>query len=104
MSLPIHAFRFNKPYNMISQQYFEVSPHHDCGPRKAAHRRSWWDRQALMAKGIAVVSMDLRGAGASFGSHRGPWMDEEVDDSIEVIDWVRPGARSVEGGQGVEGS
>lgn len=38
---------------------------------------------------MAVVSMDLRGSGASFGTHKGPWLEEESEDSVELMNWVR---------------
>ena len=44
--------------------------------------------QAFLLKGIAVVSMDLRGSGASFGSNGGPWLEQETEDSQEVLRWV----------------
>lgn len=38
--------------------------------------------------GLAWVAVDARGTGASFGSSRGPWAAEEIEDYREVIDWV----------------
>lgn len=43
---------------------------------------------ALLARGFAVVVMDVRGAGASFGVSRHPWSPEEVADYGEVAAWV----------------
>ena len=45
--------------------------------------RSWF-----LAAGYAVVAIDVRGTGASFGRWRAPWTPEEADDSSEVIDWI----------------
>lgn len=39
-------------------------------------------------QGFAVVAVDARGSGASFGSNPGPWSDTEIDDYRQVIDWV----------------
>jgi uncharacterized protein len=45
--------------------------------------RSWF-----LAAGYAVVVVDVRGTGASFGQWLAPWQPEERSDSREVIDWV----------------
>jgi predicted acyl esterase len=44
--------------------------------------------QSMLALGMAVVSMDVRGSGASFGSHPAPWRELEVQDGMEVLEWV----------------
>jgi alpha/beta superfamily hydrolase len=46
-------------------------------------------RQAFLGAGMGVVSVDLRGTGASFGRHGGPWLQQETTDANEVVDWVR---------------
>ncbi len=38
--------------------------------------------------GYAVVVVDVRGTGASFGTWVIPWADEEIADLGEVIDWI----------------
>jgi putative CocE/NonD family hydrolase len=38
--------------------------------------------------GYAVVLVDVRGTGASFGSWPTPWSREEVKDGGEIIDWI----------------
>ena len=43
---------------------------------------------ALLARGFAVVVMDVRGAGASFGVSRHPWTPEEVSDYGEIAAWI----------------
>ena len=43
---------------------------------------------ALLARGFAVVIMDVRGSGASFGASRHPWTPEEVSDYGEVAAWI----------------
>jgi X-Pro dipeptidyl-peptidase (S15 family) len=45
--------------------------------------RSW-----LLAAGYAVVAVDVRGTGASFGQWRAPWQPEECADSVQVVDWI----------------
>lgn len=45
--------------------------------------KSWF-----LAAGYAVVSIDVRGTGASFGRWRAPWTPEERADSREVVDWI----------------
>ena len=45
--------------------------------------RSW-----LLAAGYAVVAVDVRGTGASFGQWRAPWQPEERADSVKVVDWI----------------
>ncbi|KAL0052970.1 hypothetical protein WJX82_010541 [Trebouxia sp. C0006] len=43
--------------------------------------------EALL-KGYAVISMDFRGTGASFGQWRLPWGAVERHDSLAVLDWM----------------
>jgi putative CocE/NonD family hydrolase len=38
--------------------------------------------------GYAVVWVDVRGTGASFGSWPTPWSREEIKDGGEIIDWI----------------
>lgn len=38
--------------------------------------------------GYAVVSVDVRGTGASFGSWPTPWSRDEIKDGGEIIDWI----------------
>jgi pimeloyl-ACP methyl ester carboxylesterase len=50
---------------------------------------TWQDaRSWFLAAGYAVVVVDVRGTGASFGQWRSPWQPEERADSREVIDWI----------------
>ena len=48
-----------------------------------------------LASGLAVVTLDVRGCGASFGTWTGPWSQEELGDSLEVLAWAasQPWAR-----------
>ena len=54
---------------------------------------SHWDRPrsivtAFVSRGYAWVSVDVRGAGASFGRRPGPWSPEEISDGARVVDWI----------------
>lgn len=59
-------------------------------------------------QGYAVVLVDVRGTGASFGSRLYPWHQEELDDGREVVDWVvaQPWSNGLVGafGAGYEGT
>lgn len=66
MTWPLNKLRFNMPYNLVSQFYFEQ----------------------LLCRGIGVVSMDIRGSGASEGDFIGPWTQTEQDDALEVLEWI----------------
>lgn len=38
--------------------------------------------------GYALVDVDARGSGASFGTRSHPWSDDELEDYREVLDWI----------------
>ncbi len=40
------------------------------------------------ASGFALVLLDARGTGASFGTWSRPWDDDQRDDLYELVDWV----------------
>jgi uncharacterized protein len=42
----------------------------------------------VIRTGYALISVDARGSGASFGSRKHPWTEEEVKDGYEIVDWV----------------
>lgn len=42
----------------------------------------------LVAHGYAVVLVDARGSGASFGTRAYPWSKEERQDYVELMDWA----------------
>jgi putative CocE/NonD family hydrolase len=42
----------------------------------------------FVRRGYAWVSFDVRGAGASFGVHRQPWSEKEIDDSMALVEWI----------------
>eukprot|EP00884_Botryococcus_braunii_P020657 jgi/Botrbrau1/7275/Bobra.0318s0013.1 len=45
-------------------------------------------KASLLDRGFAVVTIDVRGTGASFGKWRYPWTPESQDDSVEILDWI----------------
>jgi len=44
--------------------------------------------KAFTGFGFALISVDVRGTGASFGTRISPWSDDEVKDSKDIIDWI----------------
>ncbi|MEM7367836.1 MAG: CocE/NonD family hydrolase [Bacteroidota bacterium] len=42
----------------------------------------------IVRQGYAFVSVDARGSGASFGSRAHPWTEDEVQDGVEILDWI----------------
>jgi putative CocE/NonD family hydrolase len=52
------------------------------GPRPGAFART------LLRAGYAVVDMDVRGTGASFGSRSREWAPDEAADAAAAIDWI----------------
>lgn len=44
--------------------------------------------QEVVSNGYAIVNMDSRGSGASFGSRAYPWSEDEYKDLAEIIDWI----------------
>ncbi|ETV86411.1 hypothetical protein, variant 1 [Aphanomyces astaci] len=44
--------------------------------------------EGMLGAGYAVVAMDIRGTGASFGTVLHPWHVLERQDSVDVIDWI----------------
>ena len=45
-------------------------------------------KSEFIRAGMAVVSVDVRGTGASFGTFGGPWRMVERQDSRAVLDWI----------------
>jgi putative CocE/NonD family hydrolase len=45
-------------------------------------------RPAFLDYGYAWISLDVRGAGASFGYQTGPYPSESVEDVREIADWI----------------
>lgn len=45
-------------------------------------------RRRFVAAGYAWVDVDVRGAGASFGTRECEWSPDEIRDGAEVVDWI----------------
>ena len=42
----------------------------------------------LTSYGFAVVCIDVRGCGASYGDRLGPFSEDEVKDGSDIVDWI----------------
>jgi uncharacterized protein len=42
----------------------------------------------FISNGYAIVNVDVRGSGASFGQRDHPWTENEVKDGAEILDWI----------------
>ncbi len=42
----------------------------------------------VIRNGYAFIAVDARGSGASMGSRKHPWSEDEVQDGAEIVDWV----------------
>ncbi len=42
----------------------------------------------FVENGYAIVNVDARGSGASFGERIHPWTEDEIKDGAEIIDWA----------------
>lgn len=42
----------------------------------------------VILNGYALIAIDARGSGASFGQRDHPWTEDEVKDGVEVVDWI----------------
>jgi hypothetical protein len=45
-------------------------------------------KRFFIDRGYAVVTVDVRGTGASFGAWQYPWEDASVEDAREIVDWI----------------
>jgi putative CocE/NonD family hydrolase len=45
-------------------------------------------RPFFVKQGYALVTVDVRGTGASFGTWPYPWSQESIDDAREIVDWI----------------
>ncbi|GAF74168.1 unnamed protein product, partial [marine sediment metagenome] len=54
-------------------------------------------------RGYALVSVDVRGTGASFGTWPYPWPEDSVKDAAEIVDWIvkQPWSNGSIGGFGI---
>jgi len=62
------------------------------------------DRKRFFSgQGYALVFLDVRGTGASFGAWPHPWPDDSVFDSADVVDWIvsQPWSNGNVGGYGI---
>lgn len=59
--------------------------------------------KVFVANGYAIVNVDARGSGASFGTRAHPWTEDEVKDGAEVLDWIvaQPWSNGKTGSMGV---
>lgn len=55
------------------------------------------------SRGYALVYVDVRGTGASFGTWPYPWPPESIDDAHEIVDWIisQPWSNGKVGGFGI---
>jgi putative CocE/NonD family hydrolase len=44
--------------------------------------------QFFTSYGYAIVKLDVRGTGASFGSVLHEWQQQDIDDTYELVDWI----------------
>lgn len=44
--------------------------------------------KTVVNQGYAIVNVDSRGSGASFGSRQHPWTIDETKDGAEIVDWI----------------
>jgi putative CocE/NonD family hydrolase len=69
---------------------------------------SWIERffnaplRFFTSHGYAMVLVDVRGTGASFGTRRHPWDPEEIQDARDIVDWIvaQPWSSGKVGGYG----
>ena len=57
----------------------------------------------LLSRGYALVNVDVRGTGASFGRWPYPWDRKSVEDAYEIIEWIikQPWSNGNVGGYGI---
>jgi putative CocE/NonD family hydrolase len=59
--------------------------------------------KTFISNGYAIVNVDVRGSGASFGTIEHPWTEDEVFDGKEILDWIvkQPWSNGKTGSMGV---
>lgn len=59
--------------------------------------------KVFISNGYAIVNVDARGSGASFGKREHPWTEEEIKDGAEILDWIvsQPWSNGKVGSMGV---
>jgi hypothetical protein len=45
-------------------------------------------RNRIVKSGYAWLNIDVRGTGASYGEWKHPWWKEEIEDGVEIIEWI----------------
>lgn len=85
------AMELRPPLNLLASDADELDP----------RRRGL--RAFYVRRGYAMVYVDVRGTGASFGTLRFPWEPVCIQDAIEVLDWIcaQPWSNGKVGGMGV---
>jgi hypothetical protein len=75
-----------RPAVLVQHRYWRGAdlrwPFERGGPRPGAAGAG------MLAAGYAVVDIDVRGAGASFGARPDEWPPEEAADAAAVLDWI----------------
>jgi hypothetical protein len=53
--------------------------------------------------GYALVAVDVRGSGASFGCSKHPWTKDEIQDGYKIVDWIinQPWSNGIVGASGI---
>ena len=44
--------------------------------------------EIFASRGYAIVYIDVRGTGASYGNRPHPWAEAEIKDGADIIDWI----------------
>jgi putative CocE/NonD family hydrolase len=50
--------------------------------------QNWQEIKRLVKNGYALVNVDVRGTGASFGSREMEFSPDEIKDGAEIVDWI----------------
>jgi putative CocE/NonD family hydrolase len=55
------------------------------------------------SRGYAIVAVDVRGTGASYGTWPLPWHEDAIEDAREIVDWIvaQPWSNGRVGGHGI---
>ncbi len=66
------AYHLRIPYRWVYDEVITQSP----------------SNEIFTDRGYAIVYIDVRGCGASYGSRAYPWTEEEIRDGADVVDWI----------------
>lgn len=85
------------PTVLRSTRYWRATVGDTFGELRTDAEVARWTNQ-----GFALVVVDARGSGASFGTWPRPWTDDERDDLVAVVDWIvsQPWSNGAVGGFG----